>query len=134
MLASKYGKFLDREVLQLFLYEMLVSKHKDTVTCLNYAIREIIRDQSTTEMKGILKALEWFKGEQFDFGSLEKLADNIPVTILCGQKDIYCPNRELLDIDAVKLDIQVIKLSGHLLPLERPLICANRILETIGRD
>lgn len=134
MLASKYGKFLDREVLQLFLYEMLVSRHKDTVTYLNYAIREIIRDQSTTEMRGILKALEWFKGEQFDFRNLKKLADNIPVTILCGQKDIYCPNRELLDIDAAKLDIQVIKLSGHLLPLERPLVCANRILETIGRN
>lgn len=133
MLATKYGKIIDREVLQLFLYEMLISKQKDTLTGLNYAVREMVRDQSPTEMQGILNALRWFKDEPFDFEIITELADKIPVTILCGQKDIYCPNRELIDMKAARLEVQIIKRSGHLLPLERPLICANRILATINK-
>ncbi|MBC7707797.1 alpha/beta fold hydrolase, partial [Polaromonas sp.] len=131
MLATRYGKMLDREVLKLFLHEMLLSKQRDTLTFLDFAIEEVIRDQSPLNMKGVLEALKWFQSERFAFENIRVLSDRIPVTILCGQKDIYCSNRELLDIVGSKLKLEIIKRSGHLLPLEHPKICSNRILSTV---
>jgi pimeloyl-ACP methyl ester carboxylesterase len=127
ILARQHTKVVSRELFKLFLHEMLVKKNPTTINYLDYAIEELVREQGSTGMQGILHALKWFKLYDFDYTDLEAVAGAIPVSILCGQRDIYCPNLKLWEVRNSKIELRVIKNSGHLLPLEHPQLCSNVI-------
>ena len=129
ILARQHSKAVTRELFKLFLHEMLINKNASTINYLDYAIEEMVREQGTTGMQGILHALNWFKLVSFDYIDLEAIANSIPLSILCGQRDMYCPNLKLWEMSNSKIEMRVLKNSGHLLPLEHPQLCSNVIIK-----
>jgi pimeloyl-ACP methyl ester carboxylesterase len=125
ILAKRHTQAVSRELFKLFLHGMLIKK--------NYAIEELVREQVSTGMVGILRALHWFKLDDYNFANFEVVATSIPVAILSGQRDIYCPNLKLWDLHHNNIELKVIKNSGHLLPLEHPQLCSNIISEYASR-
>ena len=131
MVSSLDKPNLSKKMMQFILGRMLIKKVGRTSKGLRYAIEELVRDQQPRSFKGIVGPMEWMD----ESGDLDvdwsKIAAVIPVSMVFGAKDIYCPSKNILKILPDSISIRYIKQSGHLVPLEHPFICTDQILRSI---
>jgi pyruvate dehydrogenase E2 component (dihydrolipoamide acetyltransferase) len=124
-----------QKTMEFILSNMLIRKTKQTKVCLKYAIHEMVRDQQDNNFQGIVESMRWMESKAstsiYDWA---KILQNMPVAIIAGEKDVYCPTKNFENELPSEVDLIRIKNGGHLIPLEHAGICANTIRKSITKS
>lgn len=129
--AERTADIIKRATIKLVLKSMKTSDDAFVKTGLAYASENLLLDQEPLNYIGITSSLRWLydtPGDAIDWASL---VAHMPVNILFGEKDSYCPVEHSGLLDVPDLNLTLIPERGHLLPLEEPAICEAAIRASV---
>lgn len=129
--AERTADVIKRATIKLILKSMKTSDDEFVKTGLAIASENLLLDQEPLNYTGITSSLRWLYDEPGDEINWASLAAHMPVNILFGEKDTYCPVEHSGLLNLPDLHLTLIPGRGHLLPLEEPAICEAAIRASV---